>query len=129
MLEMAQGWQMDVDFGTDWMFIRICRDGYDAETSPPLAERAWLLAEQSGINRIVIEVDDATLLSSHLVGQLVLLHKRAHLSSGVMRLCDFSYKNYRVIEQMRLTDRFPNYQNREQAVMGFRPNTHPNKPR
>jgi len=129
MLEVAQGWQMDVDFGTDWMFIRICRDGYDAEASPPLAERAWLIAEQSDINRMVIEVDDATLLSSHLVGQLILLHKRAHLSSGVMRLCDISHKNYRVIEQMRLTDRFPNYRNREQAVMGFRPNTHPHKPR
>ena len=39
-----------------------------------------------------------------------------------MRLCDLSRENYRVIELMQLTDRFPNYPDREHAVMGYRPN-------
>ena len=122
MLELAEGWRLELDFSTEWMFLRLYCDGYNAESSPPLAERAWSIAEQYDIKRIVIEVDHETLLISYLVAQFILLHKRAHLSDGVMRLCDLSRENYRVIELMQLTDRFPNYPDREHAVMGYRPN-------
>lgn len=121
MLDLADGWRMEVDFSTEWMFLRVYSSGYDADASPPLAQRAWAIAEQHGIDRFVVEVDDATLLNSFLVAQLVLLHKRAHLAGGATRLCGISPENYRVIEQMQLADRFPNYSDREQAVMGFRP--------
>ena len=121
MLELADGWRLELDFSTEWLFLRLHCHGYDAESSPPLAERAWSIAEQYDINRIVIEVDHETLLDSYLVGQFILLHKRAHLSDGVMRLCDLSPRNYRVIELMQLDDRFPNYLDREHAVMGNRP--------
>ena len=60
--------------------------------------------------------------SSYLVGQFILLHKRAHLSDGVMRLCGLTPENYRVIKLMQLANRFPNYSDREHAVMGYRPN-------
>ena len=122
MLELAEGWRLELDFSSEWLFLRLYCHGYDAESSPPLAERAWSIAEQYDINRIVIEVDHETLLSSYLVGQFILLHKRAHLSDGVMRLCGLTPENYRVIELMHLSDRFPNYPDREHAVMGYRPN-------
>ena len=86
-----------------------------------MAETLWSLVEGHGIDRIVIELEDSTMVSSYLIGQLILLHKRSHLSGGVVRLCGFSSENYRVIEQMRLGQRFPNYETREDAVMGWGP--------
>ena len=122
MLKFAEGWRLELDFSTEGLFLRLHCHGYDAEPSPPLAERVWSIAEQYDINRIVIEVDHGTLLSSFLVGQFILLHKRAHLSDGVLRLCGLSPEIYRVIELMHLADRFPNFPDREHAVMGYRPN-------
>jgi anti-anti-sigma regulatory factor len=122
MLELAEGWRLELDFSTEWLFLRLYCDGYEAASSPPLAERAWSIAEQYDIKRIVIEVDHETLLNSYLIGQFLLLHKRAHLSDGVMRLCGLSPENYRVIKLMQFSDRFPNYTDREHAVLGYQPN-------
>jgi anti-anti-sigma regulatory factor len=60
-------------------------------------------------------------LSSSLLGQLVMLHKRLYTQGGVLRLCGLSPDQQQVICSSRLEGRFPAYQNREQAVWGHRP--------
>lgn len=120
MLEIAPGWQMDVDRGPDWLFIRLhAPRGSNGE--PPLAEALWETISQHFIYRVVLEVNELDLLYSHLVGQLVLLHKRLSTHEGVLRLAGLSDANQHVLQACRLDGRFPQYQNRTDAVHGFRP--------
>ncbi len=124
MIEIAPNWQLYVDVGPEWLFFRLGTSARNADTSPPLAERVWSIAEDNRIYRFVIELEPQVALTSHLVGQFVLLHKRSHQSGGVMRLCGLADANYQVLKIMQLHDRFPNYPTRNDAVMGYVPVAH-----
>jgi anti-anti-sigma regulatory factor len=117
----APGWQIRTDVSPDWIFLRVTCSEVEADGSPPIAETAWSLAEEQGVNRMVVELDESARLTSYLIGQLVLLHKRCYLDGGIVRLCGMSEPQYSVIQLMRLAERLPNYANREAAVMGYRP--------
>jgi anti-anti-sigma regulatory factor len=121
MVELAHGWHLEVDYSPRWLFFRLHCDDEACEFEPAIADSVWAICDEHHINRIVIELAKSTPLRSHLVGELVLLHKRAHMSSGVCRICGLAPQNYRVLEFMGLTERFPNYPTREDAVMGYRP--------
>ena len=121
MLELAHGWQLDVDRGPDWLFVRLHyvtgADGIPAD----LADLLWTLLRQHFTNRMVLELDDLPILRSELIGQLALLHKRIHADGGLMRICGLSESHRTALRSCRLSDRFPSYQNREDAVMGHQP--------
>lgn len=114
------GWRIAVDQSPEWLFFRLSADADQAEAHPPLAEQMWAIANEHHNFRLVLELDDHLLLSSFLVGQCVLLHKRAHMRGGVFRVCGLSPGNYKVLELMGLAERLPNYDSREAAVMGRR---------
>jgi anti-anti-sigma factor len=86
-----------------------------------LAEMIWKKLEQSFCYRVVIELDEVSYLRSWMVGELVRLHKRVTTHGGMLRLCGLSPANQAVLRISRLGDRFPAYQNRTDAVMGYRP--------
>ncbi len=121
MIDVESSWQFDVDRGPDWLFVKVrcTSDQFDDET--PLAEHVWNLLQQHFTYRVVLELDQAPVLYSWLVGQLVLLHKRVHTHGGILRLCGVSDSNQSVLQACRLGDRFPQYANRQEAVYGFRP--------
>ena len=122
MTQLAPGWELDVDRGPDWLFVRVRCPDMPGKDSPPLAETIWQLMTQQFCHRVVLELGEVRLLHSLLVGQLVLLHKRlAQHEGGMLRVCGLSPSNRQVLEMARLEKRFPNFENREQAVMGQRP--------
>ena len=121
MLDLANGWTLDVDRGPDWLFVRLHCPSHGVVDGADLAETLWNLLRQHFTKRLVLELDELRELRSHVVGQLVLLHKRIHADEGLMRLCGLSEYNYQALRACRLSDRFPNYRNREDAVMGHHP--------
>ncbi len=121
MLETARGWTVSVERGPDWLFIRLQIVPEMAEDFSSLAEQVWHIVEQHFTYRVVLELQGRPFLSSSLLGQLVLLHKRLHVHGGVLRLCGLSSDQQRAIAASRLEARFPAYQNREEAVWGHRP--------
>jgi anti-anti-sigma factor len=121
MIQIAQGWEMSVDRGPDWLFVRPRSVNNDMASMPPLAEEIWALLEQNQIRRVVVELDQIPLLHSYLIGQLVWLHKRIASQGGLMRVCGLSTANRDVLRMCRLSDRFPAYLNRGDAVMGYQP--------
>ncbi len=126
MIQIAEGWELSVDRGPDWLFVRPHSVSGDTGSMPPLAEEIWALLEQHQIRRVVVELDEIPLLHSYLVGQLVWLHKRVVSQGGLMRISGVSSVNQDVLHTCRLDDRFPAYLNRGDAVMGYHP---PNRPR
>lgn len=119
----AAGWELATDLSPEWLFVRLVRRWEHAqyEPEPDVANLVWATAEQHGLKRIVFELDGNAPLTSFVIGQLILLHKRASLSDGVLRLSGLTAEHYHVLELMLLNDRFPNYASREDAVMGRTP--------
>jgi hypothetical protein len=115
---IADGWQFDVDEGPEWLFLCLRRNGHEGVPEPPVAVRAWEIAEQRQKTRIVFELCENFLLTSFLIGQLILLHKRAQIAGATFRIQGFSMQNYETLKMLRVADRFPNYASREKAVLG-----------
>ena len=118
MLTIAPGWDLDIERGADWLFVRVHRPSPEADDAPPLAEKVWAFLEEHLNRRLVLELDELDILRSYVIGQLVLLHKRIVVGGGMMRLSGLSANNQQVLRLARLADRFPSYPTREDAVMG-----------
>lgn len=121
MVELARGWLADIERGPDWLFVRLQKPEFEADDAPALADSLWELLEQHFMHRLVIEMDQIEWLQSYLVGQLVLLHRRACNTGGIVRLCGLSQANREVLHSLRLDNRFPYFTDREEAVLGYLP--------
>jgi anti-anti-sigma regulatory factor len=119
--QSGTGWQLDVDRGPDWVFVRLHPDDRGEIDDFALAEQIWSILEQSFTYRLVLELDEVPTLRSYLIAQLVLLSKRIHTHGGLLRLCGLSPANQEVVHVCRLEGCLPNYGNRGEAVMGHRP--------
>lgn len=120
-VELAPGWDLDLERGPDWLFIRLRPPRHGDTVEMELAEALWERLEQSFIYRVVLELDDLWLLRSWMIGELVKLHKRVATQGGTLRLCGLSDDNQDVLRQCRLHVCLPNFSNRTEAVMGHRP--------
>ncbi len=121
MLTISPGWTIDVDRGPDWLFVKVHPPKGEPVEIPPLADSVWQLLEQSLTYRVVLEMDEIPLLHSYLLGQLILLSKRVHLHDGMLRLVGLSAQNEQVIKTCRLDGGLPCYDDRDSAIMGYRP--------
>jgi anti-anti-sigma factor len=118
MFATTTGCELDVDRGPDWLLVKVRRLEIDDSDPPPLAEQLWALAQKHFTYRLVLELDRVHVLNSYLIGQLIQLYKRIREHDGVLRLCGLSPYNRRVLHTCALDDRFPAFENREEAVMG-----------
>lgn len=118
---VADGWHLEIDEGPEWLFLRLIRTHEDAAPEPPVATSGWAIAQERQKSRLVFELGEHMLLTSFLVGQLILLHKRAELAGGRFRIQGFSSQNYETLKMTRVAERFPNYASREDAVLGRLP--------
>lgn len=121
MIGVATGWNLEVERGPDWLYVKLLSPSPEADDAPPLAETIWSLLEQHFTYRVILELDQLPRLTSYTVGQLVLLHKRVFQHGGMVRLCGLNAGGQDVLRILRLADRFPQYRDRSEAVMGNRP--------
>lgn len=121
MTEVALGWATEVERGPDWLFVKLTPPPESQMDARPLAESVAALLKQHFTRRLVLECDQIGVLTSTLIGQLVLLHRQIHAHGGIMRLCGLSEENQDVLHQCRLDSRFPHFGNRAEAVLGHRP--------
>jgi anti-anti-sigma factor len=121
LLELVPEWTMDIDRGPDWLFIRLSPPRHGDTGEIPLAEMIWQKLEQCFCYRVVLELNDVSFLRSWMIGELVRLHKRVASQGGMLRLAGLSHEAETVLRICRLTDRFPAYRDRTEAVMGYRP--------
>src|SRR5262245_25054142 len=119
--QTSSGWQLDVDRGPDWVFVRLHPAEHGSTDDYTLAEQIWAILQQSFTYRLVLELDEIGLMNSCMIAQLVLLSKRINSHGGLLRLCGLSAGNQEVVHMCRLDGCLPNYPNRGDAVMGHRP--------
>ena len=131
-VSLARGWDLEVDRGPDCLFVRPRPLETGAVASAALGEQIWALLEQSLIHRLVLELDEVGPVESGLSGQLTWLHNQVHGHDGLMRICGLSPGNQELLRQCSLSDHFPCYRDREEAVMGHHPpagDSRPTQPR
>jgi anti-anti-sigma factor len=119
--QTTSGWQMDVDRGPDWVFVRLHPAEHGGADDYTLAEKIWSILTQSFTYRLVLELEEVGLINSCMIAQLVLLSKRINSNGGLLRLCGLNSQNQEVVHMCRLEGCLPNYSNRGDAVMGHRP--------
>jgi anti-anti-sigma factor len=119
MLAIAPGWELAVERGPDWLIVTVKGSDEDRDESPPLADRLWELLGQHLTHRLVLELHDVPILTSHLIGQLINLYRRIREQDGVMRLCGLSAYNRNVLHTCHLDDRLPSYDDPHEAVLGY----------
>ncbi|MDZ4818064.1 MAG: STAS domain-containing protein [Planctomycetota bacterium] len=127
MLPTIAGWNLEVERGPDWVFVRARphdhdnRNAYHDEDVANFADQVWAVLEQSFTYRLVLELEGVPLLHSRLIGQLVRLSKRVHSHNGVLRLSGLSLENQAVLHVCRLDNALPCFESRGDAVNGNRP--------
>jgi anti-anti-sigma factor len=124
MQTLAPEWELEVQRGPDWLFIRIRNPDPDASEVPDLADHIWSLMLQHFTNRVMLELDGIGPLRSELIGELLRLQRRISQQGGLLRLCGLSAENRRILETCGLTDRLPIYDCRRDALL-----SRPSKPR
>lgn len=124
-LSLARGWELDVERGPDWLFVRPRRLETSAASAIPLAEQIWSLLEQNFSHRLVLELDDIQQLNSHLIGQLMWLQRRIHSHDGLLRICGLSKANAELLDRCGLASHLAHSRNREEAIMGHARPTQP----
>jgi anti-anti-sigma regulatory factor len=115
---LARGWNLEVERGPDWLFVRPRRSGASTPGAPSLGEQIWSLLEQSFAHRLVLEMDEVGRLDSQLIGELVWLEDRIVSHEGMMRICGLSSGNQEMLRLCELDGHFPGFRDREAAVMG-----------
>ena len=115
--EVCEDWGVDVDRGPDWLFVRL-RPG--TQEPRDMADTLWKLADRHFVYRMVLEMDQLDVLPSRLMGQLVTLQKRVLQRQGALRLCGLNDQCAEALHFCRLDQALPNFDSREDAVLGQR---------
>jgi anti-anti-sigma factor len=118
MLATAPGFELEVERGPGWLMVRIGGFEGDFADSCLLADQLWSLMERHFTYRMVVELDEIQMLNSHLLGQLIQLHRRAEKRAGKVRICGVSEYNRRVLHSTHLDELLKPYHSRHDAVMG-----------
>jgi len=121
MVLTTQGYCFDVERGPDWLYVRLSMSTVPVEDSSGLADEIWEQLQRQFTYRAVLEMHDVPMLTSELIGQLIVLLKRAHEQGGALRLCGLSEACQESLKICRLQQQLPNYRDREEAVHGSLP--------
>jgi anti-anti-sigma regulatory factor len=121
MLAIAPGWELKVDRGPGWLWVKIGHPESYCVDTPPLADEVWTQLQRHFVYRLVLELDDVEVLDSYLIGQLVTLDRRIREHGGMLRLTGVSPLNRGVLRTHGLDGRFSIYGDLTEALMGACP--------
>lgn len=116
--EVACDWQLGVERGPNWLFVKVLGGVVEVSGLPPLASRLRSLLEQNLTNRMVLELGQAVIPCGYLVRQLKRLDRWIGDRHGVLRLCGLGPRYADRLRRRGLSDRFVFYRDRREAVFG-----------
>jgi anti-anti-sigma factor len=118
MLTISPGWDLEVERGPEWLFVKIGNCVPPDSDIPSLADEIWAILDRHFVYRVVLQLDGVRALNRDLLRELVLLYRRIRQHGGMMRLCGLSAQHRRLLEESGLMRRFPAYHDLQEAVMG-----------
>ena len=109
----------DVERGPDWLLVSVRNIDEDGLGPVSLAEGLESLLERHSTHRLVLQLDNVDVLTSHLVSELIRLQNWVCCHGGLMRLAGLSSMNQQVLHACQLEERFHPYATWEEAVRGY----------
>lgn len=118
MQSAAGGYELDVDRGPNWLFVKVQPSKQPARRSAQIADELWSISTKHFIYRLVLELDELDSLPDDMVGQIVMLQQRLTQHGGSLKLCGLSPECAELIHERRLNDSLPNHPTRTHALLG-----------
>lgn len=114
-------WVFDVERGPEWLIVRLVSPPpwQWAGGAPSLADQLWQICQQHFTWRLVLDLERLPLLTSPLLGQLLILQGLVRERGGILRLCGVSAQQANALRLSRLESKLPLYHSARDAVLGF----------
>ena len=125
MQEIAPGWMMEMDRGPNWLFVRLLGKPEEGAGDIDLRQRLWDLLQLHFTSRLVLELNETPPLDRRFVDQLVELGSEINARGGKLKLCGVCDETRAALHDCAADVQLPIFQDREQAVLGYRPPRHP----
>ncbi len=116
----VRDWQLCVERGPNWLFVKVKGGGVKVSDMPPLSGRLRSLLEQNLTNRIVLELDRILIPCGYMVRQLEQLDHWIRDRNGVLRLCGLRARYAKALRRHGLGVHLAFYRDRKEAVFGIR---------
>jgi anti-anti-sigma regulatory factor len=114
----AVGYQLDVDRGPNWLFVKVQPGERSGKSAPQIAEELWSISTKHFIYRLVLELDKFDSMPDGMMSQIVMLQERLAQHGGSLKLCGLSPECEQKIHHYRLDSALPNHESRTAAVLG-----------
>ncbi|GIW94319.1 MAG: hypothetical protein KatS3mg110_2360 [Pirellulaceae bacterium] len=118
---LGTDWDLDIERGPEWLIVHVAslHPLYPADQELRLAQKLFEICERHLTWRIVVDIQRLPLLTSYLIGQLVLLEKRLRERGGVLRLSGLSDEQVAMLRLNRLDSRLACYDTPQDAILGW----------
>ncbi len=118
---LGTDWNLEVERGPEWLIAHLAARHplYPCDEELRLAQRLWEICERHFTWRLVIDIQRLPLLTSYLIGQLVLLQKRLRERGGILRLSGLSEEQAASLHLMHLDMQLPCYPSARDAILGI----------
>lgn len=109
------GWDVAVERGPDWLFLRLERGG-GSQVQRPLAERLMQIIRVNHAHRVVLEFDGVEPLDDAILDAIAVVGSRVRDQSGLIRVCGLSAGGVRRLESSDQAGDIPHFESRSAAV-------------
>jgi len=108
-------WDIAVDRGPDWLFLRLERGGpHGAEC--PLADRLMQIIRVNHAHRVVVEFDGIDPLDDAILDAIAVVGSQVRDHGGLIRVCGLSAGGVRRLESSDQAGDLPHFESRSAAV-------------
>lgn len=91
----------------------------DEEVIEYVGRELFRLVEDVGCRRLLLNFQRVTSMATHMLGELIVLHKKMKTAGGRLALCGLNRDLREVFEVTKLTLIFPLYDTEQEALQTF----------
>lgn len=124
MLEIAPGWNVEMDRGPNWLIVRFHAPAENGAADVDLRQQLWALMQRHLTNRLVVELDALPRIDEGMIHQLAQLQEQIEDAHGQLRVCGVTGDSEHALRNAGTRRPISVFRDRGEAVMGFRP-AHP----
>jgi hypothetical protein len=118
MVSIAGGYELDVDRGPNWLFVKVQPTAKPTKQASQIADEIWSISSRHFIYRLVLELDQFDTVPEDLIDQILTLQERLAERGGSLKLCGVSPECEGQIHERHLEESLRIHESRVHAVLG-----------
>lgn len=113
--EARQGWDVSVERGPEWLFLRL-ENGKPGAANRPLAERLLGTIQANRAHRVVLELDHVDSIDDSLLDAITTVGSHVRGDGGLIRVCGLSASTLLQLRKSAPGSELPHFESRSAAV-------------